>query len=233
MQRNALESRKAQSLSLHLHRDLSLYALAASAAGVSVLALAPNANAQIVYTPADEKVSFGQEIRIDLNHDGIIDLGIREALYTSSIFPRHELRTIPAEGNGVVAFENDFFLVVAAAPGDIIGSSGHFTPNAAAMATITTGGFYYAGAWINVKNRYLGIMLQIDGKRHFGWARLNTTPFQRNNNIHALLTGYAYETQPNTPIRAGDTGVDDGGAVSDHATNAGTLGALALGSTGK
>lgn len=211
------------SLSKRLHRDLSLYAAAASAAGVSALALTAPAEGQIVYTPAHEKVSFGQEIRIDLNHDGITDLAIREALYSSSIFWRHELRTIPAEGNGVVAFENDFSLVVAATPGEVIGSSDPFTPRAAAMATITTGGFYYAGAWINVKNRYLGIMFQIDGKRHFGWARLNTTPFQRNNNIHALLTGYAYETQPNTAIRAGDTGTDDASAA------AGTLGALASG----
>ncbi len=211
-----------QKLSHRLHRDLSLYTAAASAAGVSAVALAPPATAQIVYTPAHEELSFGQEIRIDLNHDGIIDIGIREGLYTSSIFPRHELRAVPGEGNGIAISAFPAF-VWAAEPGDVIGSIDSFTRSRGVMATITTGGFYYAGAWINVKNRYLGIMFQIDGKRHFGWARLNTTPFQRNNNMHALLTGYAYETQPNTPIRAGDTGNDDDNAVT------GSLGALASG----
>ena len=59
----------------------------------------------------------------------------------------------------------------------------------------------------NVSNRYLGLKFTINGKTHYGWARLNVS-FQINQGrgtLKATLTGYAYETIPNKAIVAGRT----------------------------
>ena len=90
------------------------------------------------------------------------------------------------------------------------------------------------GSWVNVKNRYLGIEFKIKGQTHFGWARLNV------GFGGGTLTGYAYETEPNKPIRAGDTGpVAEDRPPEIHSAPAAvatlrpaTLGLLALGSAG-
>jgi hypothetical protein len=76
---------------------------------------------------------------------------------------------------------------------------------------------------------------------HYGWARL-TTGYSAEFKIAAVLTGYAYETDPETPIIAGDisgaidANVDgESGDAKDMVTNelrGYTLGALALGASG-
>jgi len=80
-------------------------------------------------------------------------------------------------------------------------------------------GTYQLGNWKNSKNRYLGLKFEIKGKTHFGWARLSVG---FKNGIRAILTGYAYETIPNKPIKAGQT----------HGENDATLGRLAQGASG-
>ena len=59
------------------------------------------------------------------------------------------------------------------------------------------------GQWgDNAHNRFLGVKFKVHGATHFGWVRLtvNTTP---NGLLSGTITGYAYETVPNTPILAG------------------------------
>ena len=55
--------------------------------------------------------------------------------------------------------------------------------------------------WGNAQGRFLGLEFTVQGQKHFGWARFNVT-----SSVAVTLTGYAYETEPNKPIRAGDTG---------------------------
>ena len=62
------------------------------------------------------------------------------------------------------------------------------------------------GQWLDTKNRYLGLQFVINGQVHYGWARLNVTfPPRPSRGIFAILTGYAYETDPNKPIITGKT----------------------------
>ena len=75
---------------------------------------------------------------------------------------------------------------------------------------------------MNVYDRYLGIMFQIKGKPHYGWARLNVSG--GGGSLGGVLTGYAYETIPNKPIIAGKTKGPDVITVEPA-----TLGRLALG----
>jgi hypothetical protein len=71
-------------------------------------------------------------------------------------------------------------------------------------------------------------------------VRLEVFSRYKKKCIEALMTGYAYETQPKKPIRAGDTGQNESDAEPSSRLNVppqpeakqqSTLGMLALGST--
>jgi hypothetical protein len=77
----------------------------------------------------------------------------------------------------------------------------------------------------------------LQGKTHFGWARLNVSCI--GYKIRATLTGYAYETIPNKPIITGRTKGPDAISVDKpEATltmptrEPGSLGLLAVGAPG-
>jgi hypothetical protein len=241
MPRAAVRSRKQKPLPESLHRDLSLYALAAGAAGVSALALAQPAEAQIVYTPADETIQFHGTIPIDLDHDGVTDLTIvdRPWAYGTNHYPGNSVRAVARAGAGIgrSPYQADFAADLLR--GTSIGPSDQFDDRAIMFRAVDPGGTYYSGSWGDAMNRYLGIRFQIGGEIHYGWARLDVGLEWRR--IKVRLRGYAYETQPNKAIRAGDTGQDDSGddpssnmlvPMQPVTTEQPTLGALALGATG-
>jgi hypothetical protein len=89
--------------------------------------------------------------------------------------------------------------------------------------------------WCNVANRYLGLRFAIEGKIHFGWARLNV---KCSGKVLTTLTGYAYETIPNKPIVTGKIKGPDGddqpatALLRTHIPEPAMLGLLALGEPG-
>ena len=91
--------------------------------------------------------------------------------------------------------------------------------------------------WDNVRDRYLGLLFEIQGKNHFGWARLSVQFSSRQNTWRAQLTGYAYETVADRPIKAGQIQEQGDAAAGlnvpapDPAQIA-SLGGLALGADG-
>lgn len=106
------------------------------------------------------------------------------------------------------------------------------------VSTTTTTGLKWFGAWVNggkgVKTRYLGVKFKINGRFHFGWARLTVTTQAKS--FAATLTGFAYETIPGKAITAGQTkGPDDISVETPTASltaptpEPATLGMLALG----
>lgn len=62
---------------------------------------------------------------------------------------------------------------------------------------LSNGVLHYSGPWAHTRTGYLGIKFLVDGKIHYGWARVSIDGFP------ATLTGYAYETIPDKPIPAG------------------------------
>jgi len=97
--KSVVGNRKPTELSSLLNRNLSRYTLTASAAAVSLLA-ARRAEAQIVYTPANESI-YGphQKLSLDLNHDGLPDLIISELpFHSGSIFAGNSVRALPHGG---------------------------------------------------------------------------------------------------------------------------------------
>ena len=111
----------------------------------------------------------------------------------------------------------------------------------AAAATVAGGPAYSFGAWGNlplIPYRYLGVKFEIDGKTHYGWARMIVKV--AGVNITATLTGYAYETIPNKTIIAGkksdseeSTTLSDTPGTADAILEPASLGQLAQGATGR
>lgn len=201
-----------------LHQHLHMYALAASAAGVSALALVQPAEAEIVYTPVQVTIGQNQQYALDLNQDGIVDFTIHNFAHatvdTSGFSARLFVR--PAAGNAVAGHITRFGFPWAYALSSgmrIDKADRHFAPGRASMAYSNTfiGSYYRGGSWLSslgTATRFLGLKFKIDGQVHYGWARLNVQT--QDLQITATLTGFAYETIANKPIKAGaEQGKDD------------------------
>jgi hypothetical protein len=203
--------RIASLLAQHLDQRLAAYAVAASAAGVGVLALAPQSEAKIIYKNIHHVIGRNASYALDLNHDGKTDFTIQNVegggtCTSDQCNPFFAKMTAhPAAGNGAAGF------VIAYAPwafdlkpGARVGPSQYFRGSMLATAMgYPASKSSNNGSWVNVKDRYLGLKFKIDGKIHYGWARLSVKV--QNSSITATLTGYAYETIPNKPIIAGET----------------------------
>ena len=203
------------SLSESLHRQLQLYALAASAAGIAVSS-PPTAQAEIVYTPTH--VRMGQVdgfYPIDLDGDGVVDLGIWLPASCSSGACAFTMIAYPNSGVGDAVMVNRHGLTKALHFGAEIGTSGRFVPTDRTMGgwdqirhgsnTWTSG---WVGPWANngigVKRHYVGLKFNINNEVHFGWARISFVVTGKGK-FFGLLTGYAYETIPNQGLKAGQT----------------------------
>jgi hypothetical protein len=185
-----------------------------------MLALAQPAEAKIIYTKTQKVIGGNGVYELDLNHDGIIDFLILESPPVSGT-GGIALYTLEALGNAVQGYSGSRSKFANALPlGARIGPGQRFVTSpvdgedmADVWATNHSGGS--GGQWLNVSNRYLGLKFKIDGKTHYGWARLSVkvNGFQ----ITATLTGYAYETVPDEGLRAGQTASQrTAAAVSCH-----------------
>lgn len=239
----------AANLSQTTDRQLHMYALAASAAGVGMLALAGPAEAKIVYTHADKSIMPNHTIPLDLNHDGTIDFRFKDMHFTSRTYGFDHtgiLSILPArQANKIEGYSRtNRHYASALQAGVTIGPKGPFKSGARVMATVfsDTGARRAVsnscnGPWSKGNNRFLGLEFLINGKVHFGWARLSVTC--RGTDVLATLTGYAYETVPNRPIIAGKTsGRDDAieelnpASVTGLTPRPASLGLLAMGEPG-
>jgi hypothetical protein len=239
---NTTRTRKLIDFSHSTTRQLNTYALAASAAGVGVLALTQPAEAEVVFTPVHHVIHANQTYSFDLNNDGTADFELKNVYNTFSGNVAGYLQVLPlASANEVLTGTHARGCggggqCAAALPkGAEIGPKGAFQPDfprgelMGASDIVSTN----SGSWINV-TRYLGLKFVIAGQTHYGWARV--TVKDQHWTVTATLTGYAYETTPDTPITAGaTTGSDDAGfsaSASRPDSEATTLSALALGAPG-
>ena len=221
-----------------LHQHLHMYALAASAAGVSVLALVQPGEAEVIYTPVQVTIEPNSSYNLDLNGDGIVDFTIRNRTWNTTsgwywnLFLQH-----PA-GNAVAGHISayGFPWAYALASGMRIDKADrHFVAGRASMVyyIYNWDGRFEKGSWIYANNRYLGLKFKIEGKLHYGWARLSA------QSDAVTLTGYAYETTPDKPIKAGQeqdnddsVGQRDPAAMREPGQKPATLGMLARGAKG-
>jgi hypothetical protein len=216
---------------------MNSYAVAAGAAGVSMLAFVQPAVAEIVFTPSEANLPLNQYISIDLNHDGLPDVRF---LLNSHIYHTF-LGDLTVKGDGGIVGMVEEFGVRSAAPllsGATIGPDQQFAKVNLRMATSHGADIpsYYIysrtekGAWGNLQNHFLGVRFVIDGTVHYGWIRMTVGSSSRP--LWATITGYAYETEPDQPIKAGERSGEAKAGTSSSSASVGSLGALALGSSG-
>jgi hypothetical protein len=197
-----------------------MYALAAVVIGL--LAFAPPSEAKIVYTPT-HVVIVDSSYNLDLNRDRTTDFTIQQINGSSRCYNNPPAKTAglglnlaPGNGAAFICCNRGF---AALARGVEIGPEQNFEFDNSYMAFVRSGFFHgefgacedrhdIVGDWVNVSNRYLGLVFQIKGKTHYGWARLSVQVGYVY--INAALTGYAYETITGKSIKAGQkTEADD------------------------
>jgi hypothetical protein len=225
----ASAARKPARLKKELATRLAAYASAAATAGFGVLAGAPQAKAEIVYTPRHMEISHFGYHGIDLNHDGMTDFGLQPF---DNVFKNGYAFSLGlnvnegADGLGVIGTKR----VASALPrGATIGPADSFQngPQLLLRSRGTYSGFVTAtGPWLNTRDRYLGLKFKINGQVHYGWVEL-ANPY---GFVGPWLLGFAYNTVANQPIMAGQTSAGDDGIAAQPESP--TLGQLALGSLG-
>jgi len=193
------------------HR-LNISTLSAVVTLFGVLALTQPSEARIVYRRTHIQVD--NPYHLDLDHDGVTDFTIQQTHVhgdgcAGQRSARDTLSETPAQGNGVVMASN---YAAALGRGVEIGSQS-FDSAEQIMADVykrffERGGMcvhvqQMQGPWVNVSSRYLGLEFEINGKIHYGWARLSVQAGYVY--INATLTGYAYETVPGKSIKTGQT----------------------------
>ncbi len=199
-------------------RRLDSYTLAATAAGVGTLALALPAEGKIVYTPAHLVMSTSNPQHfypLDVNHDGVKDFSFSAYAWTGMSSQEAFLRCNPSFNVGNAVLGNVTSLgrhedEGAFLRGVRVGAGPYASHDTMAFADSVRGNLGFQGPWANggkgVKDRYLGLKFAINGKTHYGWARLNVkVGYSFEVYIKATLTGYAYETVPNKAIITGET----------------------------
>jgi hypothetical protein len=202
----AAEIRKAVKLRQSVHHDLTIYALVAGAAGVSVLALARPADAEVVVTTVNQIVGRDGHYAIQLNHEGAVEFVIANSVRggTSHFFYFKDRMAIAAlAGAKVATSEGDAACLTL---GQGIGAGNAWKDKSILLEstyTLSTG-VYSAGHWFRKDNRYLGLQFQINGQTHYGWARVSVRNFNAGE-MQVGISSFAYETKPDTAIRAGQT----------------------------
>jgi hypothetical protein len=214
--KNTLPPQRSVSPSSTLEHRLNLYAIAATSAGVGLFALTCPVEAKVIYTPTHVTVSSTQPlIPLDFNHDFIPDasLSVYAYCFNGTLVDgcAGVITAIPKHQNQILLSGSRF---AAADPqGRRIGPGNPFGGLHAEMAecitsSVISGGRHYfsTGAWKKQTNHYLGFRFLISGETHYAWARVTSIDQPRGCGATATITGYAYETEVNKPIAAGDTG---------------------------
>jgi hypothetical protein len=240
--------RRTARLAKSLDKQVNLYTLAAragcrlnhaaavGAAGAAVMSLAPIAEAKIIYTATHVQIRQSSSFLLDFNFqpkvgdvDFIIDRG-RDCKSLSGChsgmdalgYNSHRSIAVTSHGSAI-----------ALRPGQRMGPRKGVSGRAQ-MAFVEFGGptntTVWFGQWGNggegLKNGYLGLKFVLNGKVHYGWARVSLTV--KNNRFNtATLTGYAFETIPNKSIIIGKTQGPD--VIVEPAT----LGHLAAGANAR
>jgi hypothetical protein len=208
---------KPKPLTHRLTKRLLAYA---TMAGAGLATFASHAAAEVVYTPTHIKLH--NNLFLDLNNDGLDDFRITSfdlsGIGSVQVFAIHGNRMVASNQRcGSHPHGPD----AAALPeGTVIGPGKPFNANATCMAFSTSSGFGN-GPWFQANEAYLGFAIAIDGKEHFGWARLRIGQFILGD---VAILGYAYQTVPGKPIIAGDEG-----SQTEASAQPATLAVLATG----
>lgn len=190
------------------------------------------AAAEVIYTPANQSIGKNASLFIDLNNDGATDLTIHESCFATNIDPPQN-RLVETPSPNLKVMEKF------GRPGNLIRGTkigaphDYFIGRGDMVSFNNVYGAYVYGYWGFALNHYLGVQFNIDGHLHYGWVRLTVNFVTNDRNtaeIRTHLSGYAYESEPDKLIIAGDEGKTTNTSAPPGSLK--TLGVLALGAPG-
>jgi hypothetical protein len=191
--------------------EKKLKAYSALAAGI--LAMGGSADAQIIYTDIDpDKVIETGSYMLDLNNDGKADFEINQINGSTSgtgssgglYFRRVEITPVDTV-NKILDVSSDSpypaALMLNASIGPVKKDWNHY-PQVMNSSYSRGGQKYHYGEWNGVTDRYLGLYITVEGKKYYGWARLDV-----NKDASGFtIKDYAYNSNSEEKISAGDNG---------------------------
>jgi hypothetical protein len=169
----------------------SFHALAA----LTVCAAAARAQAVVVYVDIDDKITGVLPVNLDFDGDGAVDFFLfRSEEVGVSVAGARDNRVLgPTPTSAFVAY-----LVEGT---DIDDAGPYATSGFLARLFCESEGCTWFGPFTQVTEPgYIGVEFLIDEMTHFGWIRVGVS---RVNGV-ATIFDFAYETQPDTPIMAGE-----------------------------
>lgn len=182
------------------------YAVGAGAAATGLLTSSLPAHAEIIFKPTNISLHAGNSFPITI--EGATQFTLTDKFYIITGSFSTALLSATAGVSAAVVGHNEQASALKA--GAAIGPPNQFQAGKALLA----GAFRETqisqsvvfGQFANTTNRYLGLKFSLHGQTHYGWARFSKVNATANSpSVIAILTGYAFETVPNTPIRAGET----------------------------
>jgi hypothetical protein len=226
-------------------KRLRAYAAGAGAVAAGLVAFSPPAGAEVVVVPAHVYLGGNP---FPINIEGTSAVTLTNQPIISSPFGYCGGATLfatAASGAGLVGHGRSG-QVAPLKFGVVIGPADQFEAGKQLLALAEScrdGGWYVGGPFANAKDRFVGFKFELGGEAYYGWAGFSVVD---NDNDQVLLTAYAYETEPNTPIYAGQSSDEEASdnpresrlpPANGSATNAAklqpaSLGVLALGSLG-
>lgn len=218
------------SLSHPLEKALCTYAVAGSATLATICAMP--AQAAIHHTTVNLSGTIagpfiGSPVPIDVNSDGVVDFVLQGTFFIVSDRSGDLMLTLGYGQNGVAANGGAQALHFGQVIGPNLAFASAYQGLVMAGAKTSFGFTFSSGQFMNQTNKFLGLRLNLNGKIHYGWARL-TVQKCGGTCISYQLLDYAYQDRPGIPILAGQ-------GIGRSASNEGTpfaLGALALGHSG-
>lgn len=231
-----IDSTKTESFEKRL-RD---YALGAGAVAAGLVTFSPPAAAKVVVIPAHVTLEFGSA-PFPISFEGTTEFtvansgggGYKTHWDLVDVSPGSQAEE-EIERNQLAALEKGAEIGPAQRFGARTGSLA-FAWSASADSSRRT-----SGPFANTANRFLGLRFRLNGEVHYGWVAVSKVSANYGE-VVATLTGYAYETEPNTPIYAGlrsdgppeSLQLREGGMAPDTTQlQLATPGVLALGSLG-
>ena len=189
------------------------------------------ATSQIVYTDIpDQKVCAGncfcgggngggscnmiseQSLLLDLDNQAGADFKFSAtAEFFWGVIGLH-LQVIPLNGNGVNA---NIYLPRALRKNAIVGSASDWSGDSSifvslCLSTILGCSEDTISEWVSGKEAYLGVKIIKNNQTHYGWVRLYVSYGSSPSRAYFIIKDYAYETNPDKPIKAGITGSGGG-----------------------
>ena len=218
-------SRKAVQLKEPLHHRLDAYALAATAAGVGLLACAFPAEATTVCNSASITLARTASFPLNPAHQQAAPFLVAQTTFyfSYSSGPAFWDRGFFEPNPQGVMLSPSNNLPAALSEGALIGPSANFAKGNSYGLLFTyglgePGDHYLKGGGTMNKHRgnfkfgqtnYVGFRLLLSGQYHYGWARIEVA-FHHNETFRRMLmsetriSGYGYESNPDTAIAAGD-----------------------------